>query len=788
MALPVGALICAGLNAAELEIRRLPAPASRQVDFGSDIQPILERSCLNCHGPTKPKSGFRIDSRETILKGGESNEAAVQPGKSDKSPLVHYIAGLVEDMQMPPLDNREKYPALSEKEVGLVRAWIDQGANWPEKVTLKQRIVDAVKKVEAAPAENKETSRIFGKLREGDINEILAMSEKNEFLKLRDQLGNTPLLLGALYLDAAQLELLLKQGSDPKATNDAGATALMWALDDLEKVRVLLRHGAEVNAATKAGTTALMIACQQHGSAPVVLELLGHGADLHAKNESGMNALFAAAQCGDEKVLGLLLDRGADANSLRRFPYATALESALMSAAQYGHTDCVKLLLKRGADVHFKSEYGNALHFAAFKQRTEIARLLLDRGIDVNAKSRRIGSFRNELGLTALMYAAVSEQDNSDLVELLIERGADVHAVSAGGETAMDLARRRGDTKIVRLLTSAGAKPVEKKRSVEKVEPLWTAEQVERSDASMIKHAAEKGLAILLESGTRFTEATANRCASCHQQAQPALALGMARARKLTFDQSLATAQFEATVRGASRRFGLIEEPLAVPSIAAWSLIGFHAADRPADLLTDVFVESLARVQAPDGRWITKAARAPTDYSDVTSTALAIRALKVYAPPTMKADYGRRTAKAAQWLQGRSPESTEERALQILGLHWEGTATLKLARCCEDLLKEQREDGGWAQLPTLESDAYATGLALYALQQGGSVSPRHPAVQKGIRFLLARQLSDGSWWVETRASAVQVAIDGIFPHGEDQWISSTATSWSAMALMLALEK
>jgi squalene cyclase len=139
-------------------------------------------------------------------------------------------------------------------------------------------------------------------------------------------------------------------------------------------------------------------------------------------------------------------------------------------------------------------------------------------------------------------------------------------------------------------------------------------------------------------------------------------------------------------------------------------------------------------------------------------------------------------------LQDYHPASTEERALQILGLLWEGTATSKLAHCSENLLQEQREDGGWAQLPTLESDAYATGLALYALQQGGGVSSQHPAVKKGIRFLLERQLSDGSWWVETRASAVQVAIDGIFPHGEDQWISSSATGWSANAIMTALEK
>ena len=69
-----------------------------------------------------------MENVEGIIKGGSSDEAAVVKGKSDKSPLIWYAADLVEEMEMPPLDKREKYPVWTKDQIGLVRAWIDQGA------------------------------------------------------------------------------------------------------------------------------------------------------------------------------------------------------------------------------------------------------------------------------------------------------------------------------------------------------------------------------------------------------------------------------------------------------------------------------------------------------------------------------------------------------------------------------------------------------------------------------------------------------------------------------------
>ena len=120
----VGALL-----AAEPDISKLPPPAAKKdVTYAKDIQPIIEKSCLKCHSGEKPKSKYKVETREGLIKGGESGDAAIIPGKSDKSPLVHYIADLVVDMEMPPTDKRDKYPALTKDQIALIRAWIDQGA------------------------------------------------------------------------------------------------------------------------------------------------------------------------------------------------------------------------------------------------------------------------------------------------------------------------------------------------------------------------------------------------------------------------------------------------------------------------------------------------------------------------------------------------------------------------------------------------------------------------------------------------------------------------------------
>jgi mono/diheme cytochrome c family protein len=113
-------------GAAAIDSSRLPNPASGEIEFTRDIHPLLQNACLSCHGAEKPKAGLRLDRRDLAIKGGDSGPAII-PGKSAESLLIHLVAGLDEQMIMP-----QRGPRLTEEQIGLLRAWIDQGAVWPE--------------------------------------------------------------------------------------------------------------------------------------------------------------------------------------------------------------------------------------------------------------------------------------------------------------------------------------------------------------------------------------------------------------------------------------------------------------------------------------------------------------------------------------------------------------------------------------------------------------------------------------------------------------------------------
>ncbi len=109
----------------------LPPSATRAIDFDQDIKPLLQASCVQCHGQGRSKGEFRIDTRATFIKGGENGAAAIV-GDSAKSAVVKMVAGVgVDEDQFMPKKGRK----LSAEEVGLVRAWIDQGMKWPDGVS-----------------------------------------------------------------------------------------------------------------------------------------------------------------------------------------------------------------------------------------------------------------------------------------------------------------------------------------------------------------------------------------------------------------------------------------------------------------------------------------------------------------------------------------------------------------------------------------------------------------------------------------------------------------------------
>ena len=97
--------------------------AADPVDFARDIEPLLQKHCLVCHGPQQQMSGLRLDQKEAALKGGASGQD-IKPGDSAGSRLIRLVTG-ADGKVMPPVGAR-----LTAAEIESLRAWIDQGAPW----------------------------------------------------------------------------------------------------------------------------------------------------------------------------------------------------------------------------------------------------------------------------------------------------------------------------------------------------------------------------------------------------------------------------------------------------------------------------------------------------------------------------------------------------------------------------------------------------------------------------------------------------------------------------------
>ena len=162
----------------------------------------------------------------------------------------------------------------------------------------------------------------------------------------------------------------------------------------------------------------------------------------------------------------------------------------------------------------------------------------------------------------------------------------------------------------------------------------------------------------------------------------------------------------------------------------------------------------------------------------------------MYGPKAWREEYQASVKRAADWLIKAQPQTTEDRVFQLLGLRWAGLNSNQaiIRKGVRGLLVTQRPDGGWAQLPSLASDAYATGQALVSMREAGGLPATDPAYKRGIAFLLKTQLEDGSWYVKSRSIPFQPFFESGFPHGHDQWVSMAASNWATTALALSVSR
>ncbi|MSV29921.1 MAG: hypothetical protein EXQ52_14425 [Bryobacterales bacterium] len=559
----------------------------------------------------------------------------------------------------------------------------------------------------------------------------------------------TPAMYAALYGGADEMRLLLEKGADPNARNDAGGTALMYAVDSPEKTALLLSHGADVDARSGEGRTALLIAAGRAGSSAVVNLLLKHGANPSARLSDGRTALSMAAGAGDADTLQFLLDRDADKKPL---PLAAALP--------VGCARCFEMLLKFAEP----GDLNSALTAAVRSGNLQMTNMLLDRGA-------RAGS-------DLLSAVAQSSQPIPvDTVKALIRRGADINGKTSTGGSVLDLAKRQGPTALVDLLVEAGA--MEKQPSSPPV--------AKPKPAGSVRAAIERSLPLLLRADVAFLAKAG--CVSCHNNSLTTMTMTAARKSGIRVNEDAVRAQLRrvAAFLDDNRERGL--EGVGIPGgsdTAGYILLGLAAGEYPPDPTTDVWAYYLKNRQLRDGNWGRQALRPPLEASDIEITAAAMRAVQKYGPPSRRAEYDRAVQLAVAWLEKAQPKTNEDRVFQILGMTWGGGSREVIRKSGRDLIALQRPDGGWAQISSLASDAYATGQALVALTESRALTAASPAHRSGVRFLLNSQLEDGSWYVRTRTLPIQPYFDSDFPHGPDQFISAAATNWASMALATAV--
>ena len=216
-----------------------------------------------------------------------------------------------------------------------------------------------------------------------------------------------------------------------------------------------------------------------------------------------------------------------------------------------------------------------------------------------------------------------------------------------------------------------------------------------------------------------------------------------------------------------------------------YTLLSMGVQNEAPTPVIDAMIHHLLVIQDEAGQWRNNLPRQPLQTSDVAPTALAIYGLKKYGFPGREAEISERIARAKAWLTKLKPANTEERAYQLLGLAWAGEAPKKLQKLASDLVKEQRKSGGWAQLASLEPDAYATGLSLFALSH--AICTETPEYRRGLAFLLGTQAPDGTWHVRARAYPFQPTMRSGYPYSRDSWISASGASWAAMAIASAVQ-
>jgi len=267
--------------------------------------------------------------------------------------------------------------------------------------------------------------------------------------------------------------------------------------------------------------------------------------------------------------------------------------------------------------------------------------------------------------------------------------------------------------------------------------------------ADAIKAAIVKPLP-LLENGARVSMEKRKQCFTCHNQGLPVLALTTAKVRGFTIDAENLRQQVQFTADFLAKNRSKYLEGRGQggeADTAGYALWALENGGWEPDSTTAAVAEYLLLFQKDLEHWRPSSRRPPTEQSLFTSSHVALRGLKTFGTSEQRERIEQRFEQVRRWLLKTPAQDTEDRVSRLRALDVVSAPSEEIRRAAQELLQTQRDDGGWAQLANMESDAYATGTALFALHQAGGLATDDPAYRKGLRYLLSTQLEDGSWHV-----------------------------------------
>jgi hypothetical protein len=298
--------------------------------------------------------------------------------------------------------------------------------------------------------------------------------------------------------------------------------------------------------------------------------------------------------------------------------------------------------------------------------------------------------------------------------------------------------------------------------------------------------AVRRGLAFVEKEGAWWKDE--RKCASCHHAPMMVWTLGEAKARGYAVNEEALKAVADWSLAPGDPG-KVVPAPLPAPpffAMGAMTMAAGLGAVTPAESARPglaKLLDLLVTEQAEDGTWSQKAAGRPPMLGDpeilTLWTLLALKPEGWEDPAGSSWEAAR--AKGLAWLRDH-PTAGDLRALALrlvvrkrLDPTAEGGGELT-----RRLLALQKPDGGWSQTPELASDAYATGLALYALAAAGEGPPR-AAMEKGRAYLVRTQRPDGGWTVESRKG-----VPGMMDGKDSGPISYVGSAWATLGLLRSL--